>query len=176
MTDGKLLERLKCHDESGLKILVTKYSAYIGTIAYNTIGQSASKEDLEEVVSDTFLAIWEHAENITELKSYIAITARNKALNKLKSITVMYELNDSIVTGDETAEEVERREITRILYEAIEALGEPDCEIFVRYYYNEEKIRDIAKELGVNLSTVKSKLKRGKEKLSAYLSERRDLI
>lgn len=177
MTDGKLLERLKCHDESGLKILITKYSAYIGTIVYNTIGQSASKEDLEEVVSDVFLAIWEHSASISELKSYIAATAKNKALNKLRNITLMYELNDNNTrSGDETAEEVERREVSRLLYEAIEALGEPDCEIFFRYYYNNEKIRDIAKELGVNISTVKSKLKRGKEKLNAYLSERRDLI
>lgn len=176
MTDGKLLERLRCRDESGLKALISKYSAYVGTIAYNTIGQSASKEDLEEVVSDVFLAIWEHAGNITELKSYIATTAKNKALNKLRNITLMYELTDNDTRGDETAEEAERREVTRILYEAIEALGEPDCEIFFRYYYNNEKIRDIAKELGVKASTVKSKLKRGKEKLNAYLSERRDLI
>lgn len=177
MTDSKLLERLKSHDESGLKILISKYSAYVGTIAYNTIGQSASKEDMEEVVSDVFLAIWEHAEGITELRSYIAATAKNKALNKLRNITVMYELTDKDTRGeDETAAEVERREVTRILYEAIQALGEPDCEIFFRYYYNNEKIRDIAKELGVNASTVKSKLKRGKEKLNAYLSERRDLI
>lgn len=177
MTDDKLLERLKRRDEGGLKILISKYSAYVGTIVYNTIGSSASNEDLEEVVSDVFLAIWEHSEKIFELKGYIATTARNKALNKLKNITLMYELNDNDTRGgDETVEEVERREVTRILYEAIEALGEPDCEIFFRYYYNNEKIRDIAEELNVNASTVKSKLKRGKEKLNAYLSERRDLI
>lgn len=176
MTDGKLLERLKRRDEGGLKILIGKYSAYVGTIVYNTIGQSAAYEDIEEVVSDIFMAIWEHAENITELKGYIGATSRNKALNKLKGIMLTDELKDNLAAGDETAEEVEKREVTRILYEAIEALGEPDCEIFFRYYYNEEKINDIAKELGVNISTVKSKLKRGKEKLSAYLSERRDLI
>ncbi len=177
MTDEKLLERLKSHNENSIELLIKKYSAYVGTICYNTIGQSASKEDLEEVIQDVFLAVWENAENIRELKTYIGTTARNKALNKLRSITYTYELDKvNVATDNEPALAVEQKEMTQILYEAIEALGEPDCEIFFRYYYNNEKLRDIAKETNLNLSTVKSKLKRGKEKLCAYLSERRDLI
>lgn len=176
MTDNKLLEKLKSRNENSIELLISKYSAYVGTIVYNTIGQSATKEDLEEVIQDVFFAIWENAENIRDLKTYIGTTSRNKAINKLRSITYTCEIDDIKPTGDETALAVEKKETTKLLYDAIEALGEPDSEIFFRYYYNNEKIKDIAKETNLNSSTIKSKLKRGKEKLSAYLSERRDLI
>lgn len=50
------------------------------------------------------------------------------------------------------------------------SLGEPDNEIFVRYYKFGEKLNDIAAATGVNLSTVKTKLSRGKTKLKKILS------
>lgn len=175
MIDSILLEKLKKRSPNSIEHLIEKYNAYVGTIVYNAIGQSASREDIEEVIQDVFVAIWENAKNINDLKSYIGTTARNKALNKLRNITYSSELIEAKDTENEPSVIVEKKEMTRILYEEIEALGEPDNEIFIRYYYNNEKLKDIAEETGCNISTVKSKLKRGKEKLSARLSERRGL-
>lgn len=39
----------------------------------------------------------------------------------------------------------------------------------LRYYYNGEKIREISKAMDINASTIKTKLKRGREKLKNYL-------
>ena len=58
---------------------------------------------------------------------------------------------------------------SRRLYEAVMLLGEPDSEIMLRYYYNGEKIREISKSMDINASTIKTKLKRGREKLKKYL-------
>ena len=49
-------------------------------------------------------------------------------------------------------------------------LGEPDNKIFVRYYKFEKKLRDISKAMGLNLSTVKTKLSRGRNKLKILLN------
>ena len=49
-------------------------------------------------------------------------------------------------------------------------LGEPDSEIFVRCYKFDEKIKDISKAMGLNISTVKTRLSRGKRKLRKMLS------
>ena len=51
------------------------------------------------------------------------------------------------------------------------ALGEPDSEIFVRRYKSDEKIKDISKAMGLNISTVKTRLSRGKRKLRKMLSD-----
>ena len=56
------------------------------------------------------------------------------------------------------------------------SLGEPDSEIFVRYYKFNEKIKEISKATGINVSTVKTKLSRGKRKLKIILSNAREML
>lgn len=64
----------------------------------------------------------------------------------------------------------------RVVWDAVMSLGEPDNEIFVRYYVFGEKIREIAKATGVNPSTVKTKLSRGKRKLKEILLHAEGLL
>ena len=61
------------------------------------------------------------------------------------------------------------RELAR---EAVDTLGEPDCEIFKRHYFLYQKTEDIAAALGMNGATVRTKLARGRQKLKSYLEER----
>jgi len=56
------------------------------------------------------------------------------------------------------------------VWEIVMSLGEPDSEIFVRRYKFDEKIKDISKAMGLNISTVKTRLSRGKRKLRKMLS------
>ena len=39
----------------------------------------------------------------------------------------------------------------------------------LRYYYNGEKIREISRTMDINTSTIKTKLKRSRERLKNYL-------
>lgn len=174
MNDALLLKMLKKRSKNSIEALINKYNAYVGTIVFNSIGGNASKEDIEEVVQDVFVAIWNNSDNIENLKAYIGVTARNKSLNKLREVTYNSPIEQDVSdTRGEPERVLEGKELTSILFEEIEALGEPDNEIFIRYYYNNEKIKDIANTMGINLSTIKSKLKRGKEKLVVSISERR---
>ena len=56
--------------------------------------------------------------------------------------------------------------------EAVDTLGEPDCEIFKRHYFLYQKTEDIAAALGMNGATVRTKLARGRQRLKYYLEER----
>ena len=56
------------------------------------------------------------------------------------------------------------------VWETVMSLGEPDSEIFVRRYKFDEKIKDISRAMGLNISTVKTRLSRGKRKLRKMLS------
>ena len=56
------------------------------------------------------------------------------------------------------------------VWETVMSLGEPDSEIFVRRYKFDEKIKDISKAMGLYISTVKTRLSRGKRKLRKMLS------
>ena len=52
---------------------------------------------------------------------------------------------------------------------ALLSLEPADREVFLRRYYYCQKLGDISREMGLNESTVKSKLRRGREKLKAFL-------
>lgn len=59
----------------------------------------------------------------------------------------------------------------KAVWDAVMSLGEPDSEIFIRFYKYGERIRDISRATGINMSTVKTKLSRGKDKLKRILSD-----
>lgn len=58
--------------------------------------------------------------------------------------------------------QTEERETQETLWRAVEALSEPERTLFLRYYYEGEKLKTIAADLGMNLSTAKTKLRRGR--------------
>ena len=86
MNDARMLRRLRQGDETVLPELIRQYSAYVYTIASNILSHALGEEDIEEVVSDSFLSLWENREHIeTEmLKAYLASITRNKAKSALR--------------------------------------------------------------------------------------------
>ena len=79
-----------------------------------------------------------------------------------------------IISSDLTPQDnIIKAENSQLLTELITSLGEPDSEIFFRYYYCNEKIKTISKAMNISLSTVKTKLYRGKQKLKNTIIKRR---
>ena len=58
--------------------------------------------------------------------------------------------------------QTEERETQEILWRLVDHLEEPERTLFFRYYYEGEKLKAIAADLGMNLSTAKTKLRRGR--------------
>lgn len=86
MTEKRLLERIVAGDSRALAEIIKTYSTYVRTIAANITIPPLQQEDVEEVASDAFLAVWNHAAEIEDgkLKSYLAAVTRNLAKNKLR--------------------------------------------------------------------------------------------
>ena len=53
----------------------------------------------------------------------------------------------------------------------MDALDEPDRTLFIRYYYEEDKLKTIAAELGMTQTAAKQRLFRGRKALRAALQE-----
>ena len=53
----------------------------------------------------------------------------------------------------------------------MDALDEPDRTLFIRYYYEEDKLKAIAAELGLTKAAAKQRLFRGRKALKAALQE-----
>lgn len=180
MKDKDLIKGLKNKRRSALEKVIETYSAYVSVVVYNVMGNLMSREDMEEVIADVFISLWNNSEYIREdgeLRPYIGAVARNKAKNKLREMENTVELNERTVSdsGDPEKETLKADE-SRRLYEAVMSLGEPDSEIMLRFYYNGEKIKEISKAMDMNASTIKTKLKRGREKLKDHLSGREEQL
>ena len=172
--EAKLLSELK--RKKSINQAIEVYSPYICTVLYNQVGNSLPKEDIEEIVADVFVSLWKNAEYIDlkkgTLRSYLAAIAKNFALKRLNKKKEYIPI-DEIELPDERDFYVDSSDE---VWQAVMSLGEPDNEIFVRYFKFDEKLKDISNATGLNISTVKSKLKRGKEKLKKILKDAEELL
>ena len=171
--ERKLLEELKKKDVRALEKAIKTYTPYLSAVLYNMAGSRLTKEDGEEVISDVFITLWKNADYINlekgSVRSYIAAVARNLALRRINKEFFCSPLEDvSIAKGNDSIDE---KLSSDAIWDAVVSLGEPDCEIFVRRYKYDEKIKTIAKVMGMNTSTVKTRLMRGKKKLRELLKE-----
>ena len=169
MTEEKLLSRLKRGKTDALEALIDQYNGYVASIITFILGSSGTQQDVEELVSDVFLAIWNHAGALTpgKVKPYIAATARNRARSFLRSRRDLpMELDEVILPFEDNAEEdLLKKEEHRRVREAVLEMPAPDKEIFLRYYYYFQSTVDIARQMDMAPGTVRIHLVRGRNKL-----------
>lgn len=159
-----------------LRLGLHKDFSYVRTIAANITIPPLQQEDVEEVASDAFLAVWNHAAEIEDgkLKSYLAAVTRNLAKNKLRYLHLSVPLEEEymILTVPDVEEELLEKDIRRLTRQAVDNLPEPDRSIFMRYYFLYQKTDEIAAALELNSAAVRQRLSRGREKLKKHLEER----
>ena len=175
MEERRLLEQLKKRQRGALERAIDRYTPYVSTVVWRTLGPAATREDAEEVVSDVFLALWAGADSVTgeHLRAWLAAVARNKAADRLRraeqAAAPLLDSDADPAMGPE--EQAETREWAARLWQAVQSLEEPDRTLFVRYYYEGEKLKDVAKELNLQPATARTRLHRGRKVLKQRLTE-----
>lgn len=177
MDKRKLAQRLKKGDENALTEVIREFSPVAAAIVYNISSGILSQSDIEEVLSDTFIALWYNREKIMEdrLSGYICCIAKNKARDKMKSAAKnqTVSIEDMDMEDELTVEgEIETMSVNKLLEEAVQSLEEPDREITLLHYFYYLTSAQIADKLQMNVSTVKTKIRRSREKIKKYLYER----
>ena len=169
MTDAKALSKLQTGDQQALEWFIDRYSAYVGTIVNGILQDSMSRADVEEVSADVFVTLWKSAGKLLplNLKAYLGRVARSLALRKLRERKQELPLNEDILILEEDSL-IEK--LDRIVRDAVLSMPQPDREIFLRFYYYCQSVPMIAEKMDMNPSTVKTRLKRGRDKLREYLT------
>ena len=132
--------------------------------------------DIEDCVADVFsnfyIQLFNFDPEISSIKSYLCVIARNHAINIakkrnfIKSISLDDEesplqiAEDFIIDSELTDDEL-RCEVIK----AIEDLGDPDTNILFRKFYYGESSKDIAKAIGMSVSNVDIRTHRALNKL-----------
>lgn len=128
-------------------------------------------EDAEDVVQETVISYWQKApENMepAKEKAWLLKVAANRSKNKIR--------NKKLRKTDELSETLiqEEREDLSFVWEAVKTLPVKYREVIHLFYYEGYSARDIAKILSRNESSVRSDLRRGRERLKKILKEAYD--
>ena len=185
MDENDALAALRRQEEAGLNWFIRRYAAYAATVAANVFAAAGAGEqaaDIEEAVADAFVVLWQRAGDVQpgKARAFIAGVARNIAKSKLRHSGREIVLEDDLLqaAADQSVGAVNDAELAfsqeeqaQALRRALLRLSEAEREIFLRYYYYYQPLAQVAAEMAINLSTVKTRLRRGRDKLRRALSE-----
>lgn len=154
-----------------MEILIDQYNGLITSVIRYHLGSLINYE--EECVSDTLLAIWDNVEGFDQdkntFKNWICAIAKYKAIDYKRKYLNKIEISDLDEKNYYIDKNLLKIEIQEELNETLKFLSEEDKEIFRRYYLNDESVIDIANDKKLAISSVHSKLSRGKAKIRKSL-------
>lgn len=146
---------------------VESYAGRLYNIAYFILG---NKELAEDAVQESFIKIWKNLDTFSfhsSIYTWMYRIAHNTAIN-IYNREKKYSSSELDYEPSKTENPIDKMTLNT----AIKILSPKEKQSIVMFYFLEYKIREIAEELSVSENTVKSWLKRSKEKLKDYILER----
>ena len=174
--ERKLAAGIRGGDMSALESAISSLSGYVLTVVRNFSRGYLSPQDMEEAVQDTFVALWNSRSRLdpeSGLKPYISAIARNIVKNRLRSMKPTEDISELELPSDfDVAARAEISELLSCMNDGLKELSTEDRAVFLRFYFYGERTAVISKVMGLNDSTVRSKLTRIRQKLKKYITER----
>ena len=169
-----LVSELKNGNEKAFRQL---FDLYHQDIYGYSISLLKSKEAAEENVQDVFMKVWQHRENLNleqSFKAYIFTIARNQAFNILNKAAndlalkeaVFYESQKSHEYGDYAIREADCKKLRK---QAIKQLPPKRKQIFKMSRKKGMSYEEIAQALECPIGTVRSRIFRAREAISARI-------
>lgn len=150
-----------------------EYYHYVSTIIKNK--QTIKIEDEEEMIADVFLILWKNKDKLDRkaiFSPYIAGITKRLIYKKYKELSKMMQFSqyeDEMVSHFNVDNIVEQKEMNDCITRNLKTLGNTEYEIFKKFYYEGKKIKQIAKEMNISNSNVKTKLHRTRKKIKEIL-------
>ncbi|KJF27328.1 hypothetical protein TZ02_08305 [Clostridium aceticum] len=172
--DYQLIWRIKKGDQQAFDTLVRKHYQNIYSYCIRRTGNQVMAADLTQ---DIFLKLVKAIYNYHftgKFTNFLFTIAVNTCNDYCRKPQQRYEHVDSLQKSDNRPEPIDRviqNEEAKGIKQKIDALPDMQKDAIILYYYHDMKAKDIAKVTGVNLATVKSRLKQGKDKLKKMFSE-----
>ena len=139
-----------------------------------------NKEDIEEIVSESFFVLWNNYKKLDlsdNISNYLCGVSRNILLKKLRknkifNKNVNIEDYQNILDSKKDVEDMfYEQERISFMENIVLGLDSESREIFILYYYEQRKVKEISKILNISESKVKTKLYRIRKKLKKELKE-----
>ena len=121
--------------------IIDNFYGYVYIIVKNGVSIAITDEDIEEIVSDVFVAIWKNSSNLlktTEIKPYLVGTAKNIIRNKYMDTELNFSISDyeeNVIDICNIEEITEQKEQDKIM-QSNNAKEQLNVEIHLFFYYN----------------------------------------
>ena len=174
-SENELLERFRKGQRAAFAEVFDLLYASVCYYSLKIIRDQATAEDIAE---DSFFKIWEKRTlfvDLRQLKSYLYITARNASLDWLNSSRQIQPITDSTESNLSTVENTAFNnmvgaEILHQLSAAMQKLPPQGRQVITMLFLEGKKTKEVAAELGVSQSTVKTQKGRSLVKLRKHIS------
>lgn len=172
MEDKELIYKIQHGNKELLEKIIQKYYDDIYRFCFYKTGNASISYDLTQ---ETFLKLIKYIGTYRhkgKFKGYlltIAMNVCNTYFNENKVDLEELDVNQNYNNSDsDRLMQIEQKDI---ILKALNKLPEKQKEVIILKYYEDLKIKDISKILNENISTIKSRLKQGLEKMEMYLGK-----
>jgi RNA polymerase sigma-70 factor, ECF subfamily len=175
-SDEELMERIQARDEDALETLMNRYQAMLRSV----IGRMISNDqDVSDVLEEVFLGVWNQSTNFDTKKGkaigWIITMARRRAIDRVRRcqaydraemrFRLATDTGSSNLAQDDVEEHAANADCAGIFRGLLGALPEAQREVVKMAFYRGLSQREIARETGIPLGTIKTRLELGVKKL-----------
>lgn len=157
--------------------MIDDFYSYVYIIVKNGVSIAITNEDVEEIISDVFVAIWKNSRDLlktTEIKPYLTGIAKNVIRNKYRNTELDFSISDyeeNLVDTCNIEKITEENEQNKVIFNTLKTVKTKEYEIFIMFYYESKSVKEIAKVLNLSISNVKTTLHRVRKIIKRNLED-----
>ena len=177
-TDEELMERIQARDERALEILMKRYEAMLRSVVGRMLPVD---QDVTDVVEEAFIGLWNQAANFDTTKGraigWILTMARRRAIDRVRRrqaydraemrFRISNETGIEHFAPDDVEGQAAGADNAKVFAELISKLPDAQRAVVHMAFYRGLSQREIARETGIPLGTIKTRLELGVKKLRA---------
>jgi RNA polymerase sigma-70 factor (ECF subfamily) len=158
-----LVRRTRTGDREAFRVLVHAHQKKVFALAYSFF---RNKEDALDLVQETFLRVYQKIDLFQDgrrFEAWLLQIARNlcidyyrKHYGKRREAEVSTPVEDLPIADKRADGETRAADLQDVLSRCVDRLAERQRTIFIMRHYNQLKIEEIARILGISPGTVKS--------------------
>ncbi|MCD8384282.1 MAG: sigma-70 family RNA polymerase sigma factor [Clostridiales bacterium] len=180
MEDREIIGLFQARSQEAVAALSDQYGSLCRRVAEHILG---SREDAEECLNDTWLAVWNAIppQEPNPLSAWVCRLARNQALKRYRYNTAarrdsrrnapLEELEGCLPAAGSVEDALSRQELTQLLNRYLDGLSREDRTLFVRRYWYADPVKDIAEACHMTPNHVSVRLARLRARLRRELEQ-----
>lgn len=176
---SETIRRAQAGDQAAIATLVAEQQRYVYSIAMSITKNPSDAADLTQDALIRFIRAIGSYRGETKLSTWLYRLVVNLGIDRMRRrgappIRLDDEGTDVDVASDDPVDDVaavaERAEEAQIVRAAVSKLPDAQRLALTLHYFEDQRYEDIAEVMGVPVNTVKSHIRRGKERLAVLLA------